>query len=159
MLPTEIADIFRAEFYLQFDNSQKNCGKSREGGMMKTSTTIRTILSLTVAMLIAGCSRTQNQVSILWEERQMDDDRRLYGNPYDSLNRREDIFSFTPLVESCLAMLSQDAWGEGLLKRSAPSDSAAEIPGGVNIESQNSLNWQVFSFAPPSAGSPAFAVK
>jgi hypothetical protein len=158
-LSTEIADIFPAEFHLQFDNIPKNYGKSQEGGMMTISTIIHTILCLIVAMLITGCSRTQNQVSILWEERQMDDDRRLYGNPYDSLNRQEDIFSFTPLVESCLAMLSQDVWREGLLIRSAPSDSAAAIQAGVIAESQNSLSFQAFSFAPPSARSPAIAVK
>jgi hypothetical protein len=56
-------------------------------------------------------------------------------------------------------MLSQDAWRERLLIRSAPSDSAAEIQSGVIIESQNSLNRQVFSVAPPSASPSAVAVK
>jgi hypothetical protein len=45
------------------------------------------ILCLMVLMQLMGCSRSHNQVSKLWIERQMDDDRRLDGNPYESLNR------------------------------------------------------------------------
>jgi hypothetical protein len=35
-----------------------------------------------------GCSRSHNQALALWEERQMDDDRRIYGNPYESSDRQ-----------------------------------------------------------------------
>ena len=56
---------------------------------MKISTIIiHIILCLTVLMLISGCSHSHNQVLVLCKERQMDDDRRLYGNPYDSLNQQ-----------------------------------------------------------------------
>jgi uncharacterized membrane protein len=54
---------------------------------MKISTiVIHIILFLMVLMLITGCSYSRNQVSASWEERQMDDDRRIYGNPYESTN-------------------------------------------------------------------------
>lgn len=39
-------------------------------------------------MLMMGCSRSHNQALALWEERQMDDDRRIYGNPYESSDRQ-----------------------------------------------------------------------
>lgn len=42
-------------------------------------------------ILITGCSHSHNQVLALWEERHMDDDRRIYGNPYESLNGEQYI--------------------------------------------------------------------
>jgi hypothetical protein len=36
--------------------------------------------------MITGCSQSDNQVLALWKERQMQDDQRIYGNPYESLN-------------------------------------------------------------------------
>ena len=44
-----------------------------------------------VLMLMMGCSRSQNQALALWEERQMDDDQRIYGNPYESSDREHYI--------------------------------------------------------------------
>ena len=74
---------------MRINNSPKNYGKSQVGDMMKTSTiVIHIILCLAVLMLITGCSRSHNQVLVLCKERQMDDDRRLYGNPYESLNQQ-----------------------------------------------------------------------
>lgn len=56
---------------------------------MKISTIIiHIILCLMVLMLMMGCSRSHNQALALWEERQMDDDRRIYGNPYESSDRQ-----------------------------------------------------------------------
>ena len=52
---------------------------------------IHIILCLTMLMLISGCSHSNNQVLALFEERQMDDDRRLYGDPYKNLNRQNYI--------------------------------------------------------------------
>jgi hypothetical protein len=39
-------------------------------------------------VLITGCSHSPNQAFALWEERHMDDDRRIYGNPYEDLNEQ-----------------------------------------------------------------------
>ena len=39
-------------------------------------------------LMITGCSHSHNQVFALWEERQMDDARRIYGYPYESLNEQ-----------------------------------------------------------------------
>jgi hypothetical protein len=56
---------------------------------MRISTIIvHIILCLTVLMLISGCSHSDNQAWVLFKERQIDDDRRLYGNPYESLNQQ-----------------------------------------------------------------------
>ena len=52
---------------------------------------IHIILCLIVLMLMMGCSRSYNQALALWEERQMDDDQRIYGNPYESLDRQHYI--------------------------------------------------------------------
>ena len=45
-------------------------------------------------ILITGCSHSHHQVLALWEERHMDDDRRIYENPYESLNRQPYIQFF-----------------------------------------------------------------
>jgi hypothetical protein len=37
-------------------------------------------------MLMMGCSHSQSQVLTLLEQKQMDDDLRIYGNPYENLN-------------------------------------------------------------------------
>jgi len=56
---------------------------------MKISTIIiHIILCLMVLMTMAGCSLSHNGTLALWEERQMDDDLRIYGNPYESSNRQ-----------------------------------------------------------------------
>lgn len=63
--------------------------KFQAGDVMKISTiTIHIILCLIVLMLMTGCSHSHNQILALWQERQMDDDRRIYGNPYESSNRQ-----------------------------------------------------------------------
>lgn len=49
---------------------------------------IQIILCLMAMMFMAGCSSSHNRILTLWEERQMDDDRRIYGNPYESSNRQ-----------------------------------------------------------------------
>ena len=33
---------------------------------------------------VAGCSRSCYPEEALWQERQMEDDERIYGNPYKS---------------------------------------------------------------------------
>jgi len=59
---------------------------------MKISTIIiHIILCFMMLILITGCSHSHNQVLALWEERHMDDDRRIYGNPYESLNGEQYI--------------------------------------------------------------------
>ena len=56
---------------------------------------IHIIFCFIVMVLIAGCSASQNQASTLWEQRQMEDDRRLYGDPYATLNRQSYIQFYT----------------------------------------------------------------
>jgi hypothetical protein len=51
---------------------------------MKISSITSYIILFMVLMLITGCSRSHNHVLALWEDRQMDDDLRIYGNPYES---------------------------------------------------------------------------
>lgn len=59
---------------------------------MKASTFIaHIIIFLMVLMLITGCSHSSNRALALWEERQMEDDLRIYGNPYESSNRQNYI--------------------------------------------------------------------
>jgi hypothetical protein len=59
---------------------------------MKVSTIIIHIIPcLMVLILISGCSHSHNQVLTLCKERQMNDDRRLHGNPYDSVDRQNYI--------------------------------------------------------------------
>jgi hypothetical protein len=80
----------KAEYYLQFNIIPKNYVKSQEGNLMKIYTII--ILSLMLLMLtITGCAHSHNQVSVLWAERRIDDDQRIYDNPYENLNRQHYI--------------------------------------------------------------------
>jgi hypothetical protein len=107
---------------------------------MKISTIIHIITCLLLLLLVTGCSRTNNQVSTLWEERKMDDNRRLYGNPYEGLNRQQQIFSFIPFIESSFIILFRDPRREHLYIKPAPSDSATTIQDDVFIESQSFPN-------------------
>jgi hypothetical protein len=45
------------------------------------------IVLLSLIVLMTGCSNSSYRASSLWQERQMDDDRRIYGNPYESSHR------------------------------------------------------------------------
>jgi hypothetical protein len=49
------------------------------------------IVMLSLVVLMTGCSNSSNRASSLWQERQMDDDRRIYGNPYESSNRLQSV--------------------------------------------------------------------
>jgi len=42
------------------------------------------IALLFVIALMMGCSNSDNPSLSLWEDRQMDDDQRIYGSPYES---------------------------------------------------------------------------
>ena len=42
-------------------------------------------------LMITGCSHSHNQALALWAERRMDDDQRIYENPYENLNRQHSI--------------------------------------------------------------------
>jgi hypothetical protein len=54
------------------------------------------IVLLCLMTLMMGCSRSFDQASSLWEERKMDDDRRIYGNPYDSPSHWQSVWLPTP---------------------------------------------------------------
>ena len=54
------------------------------------------ILLLTLILLMTGCSHSPNQTSSLWEERQMDDNRRIHGNPYENRDRLQSIWLSQP---------------------------------------------------------------
>jgi ABC-type phosphate/phosphonate transport system substrate-binding protein len=45
------------------------------------------IILLSLIVLMTGCSNSSYRASSLWQERQMDDDLRIYGNPYENSNR------------------------------------------------------------------------
>jgi hypothetical protein len=79
----------RLDFVCGLTPAADNYAESCAGDMMKIHTIIiHVILCLMLMMLIAGCSASRNDVSTLWQERQIEDDWRLYGNPYASLNRQ-----------------------------------------------------------------------
>jgi len=40
------------------------------------------VLLFLIAMMM-GCSNSDNRAFSLWEDRQMDDDQRIYGSPYE----------------------------------------------------------------------------
>ena len=42
------------------------------------------IVLLCLIVLMMGCSNSDNPSLSLWEDRQMDDDQRIYGSPYES---------------------------------------------------------------------------
>jgi hypothetical protein len=66
--------------YYRFKIVSRDNGKSRERDIMK----ILMIIILCLIVLMAGCSRSCYRGEALWQERQMEDDRRIYGNPYKS---------------------------------------------------------------------------
>ena len=79
----------RLDFVCRLTSAAENYTESRAGDMMKIRTImIHVILCLMLTMLINGCSASRNNVSTLWQERQIEDDLRLYGNPYASMNRQ-----------------------------------------------------------------------
>jgi hypothetical protein len=49
------------------------------------------IVLFCLIVLMTGCSNSSDRASSLWQERQMDDDRRIYGNPYESSNRLQSV--------------------------------------------------------------------
>ena len=57
---------------------------------------ISIIVLLCLIALMMGCSHEDNRASSLWEVRQMDDDQRIYGNPYESLNQWQSVWLPTP---------------------------------------------------------------
>jgi hypothetical protein len=48
---------------------------------------ILAIILLCLMVLMAGCSHSHNSSSALWKERQMDDNQRIHGSPYESPNQ------------------------------------------------------------------------
>ena len=57
---------------------------------------ISIIVLLCLMALLMGCSLLPKQTSFLWKERQMDDNRRIYGNPYENPDRLQNVWLFTP---------------------------------------------------------------
>ena len=126
---------------------------------MKISNIVIHIILFLMVPILMGCSQTYNQASTFWDERQMDDDRRLYGNPYDSLNRQKYIFRFLPLIESCFIALFQEPWQVSLYIKPTPLGSAATIQDDFIIDSQSFLNSPIFTWASSSVRSSAIAMK
>jgi hypothetical protein len=62
------------------------------GAVMKISI----IVLLCLMTLMVGCSQSHNPVSSLWKERQMDDNQRIYGNPYESRGQSQGVWLPTP---------------------------------------------------------------
>jgi len=65
--------------------------KPRVGDVMK----ILIVGLLCLIVLMMGCSNSDSPSLSLWQERQMDDDQRIHGNPYE--NGR--AFGCLPLIE------------------------------------------------------------
>ena len=53
---------------------------------------IAIIVLLCLMTLMVGCSKLHIPASSLWEERQMDDDRRIHGNPYENPGQLQSIW-------------------------------------------------------------------
>jgi len=126
---------------------------------MKILIIINIILCLIPPMLVAGCSHTHNQALTLWKERQMEDDRRLYGNPYDSLNRQKNILSLIPLIENSFTILFNEPWEENLRTNPVSLDSETPSQDDAIIESQSSINSQIFTWDSSSVRSSDIVVK
>jgi len=50
------------------------------------------IVLLFLMALTMGCSNSDNPSLSLWEDRQMDDDQRIYGSPYESSYESSDLW-------------------------------------------------------------------
>jgi hypothetical protein len=57
---------------------------------------ISIIVLLCLMTFMVGCTQLHNPASSLWKERQMDDNRRIYGNPYENPYGLQSIWLPTP---------------------------------------------------------------
>jgi hypothetical protein len=72
---------------------QNTDAPSRVGDVMK----ILIVVLLCFIVLIMGCSYSDIRALSLWEDRQMDDDQRIYGSPYDDpQNQLQSVWLPTP---------------------------------------------------------------
>jgi hypothetical protein len=53
---------------------------------------ILAIILLCLMILTAGCSHSHNPSSALWHERQMDDNQRIHGNPYEMPQQEQRVW-------------------------------------------------------------------
>jgi len=53
---------------------------------------ILVIILLCLMTLMVGCSQSHNPTSSLWKERQMEDDQRIHGNPYQSTGQLQSVW-------------------------------------------------------------------
>ena len=53
------------------------------------------VLLFLIAMMM-GCSNSDNPSLSMWEDRQMDDDQRIYGSPYGSPDQWQSVWLPTP---------------------------------------------------------------
>jgi hypothetical protein len=53
---------------------------------------ILAMILLCLMIQTAGCSNSHNPSSALWQERQMDDDQRIHGNPYEMPQQRQRVW-------------------------------------------------------------------
>ena len=58
---------------------------------------IMMIVLLCIVSLMMGCSVLPNRTSSsLWQERKLDDNRRIHGNPYEGPDRMQSVWLPTP---------------------------------------------------------------
>jgi len=50
------------------------------------------VILLCFMILVSGCSHSHNPASSLWKERQMEDDQRIHGNPYQSTGALQTVW-------------------------------------------------------------------
>lgn len=53
---------------------------------------ILAVILLFLMISMAGCSQLNNPTSSLWNERQMQDDHRIHGNPYRSTGQFQTVW-------------------------------------------------------------------
>jgi len=53
---------------------------------------ILVIILFCLIILMVGCSHSYNPASSLWKERQMEDDQRIHGNPYQSTGQFQTVW-------------------------------------------------------------------
>ncbi len=71
--------------HCRFNIVSVNKGEFRVRDIMK----ILIIIILCLIVLVVGCSDCCCPGLSLWEKRRMDDDQRIYGNPYEERDRWE----------------------------------------------------------------------
>ena len=58
---------------------------------LRLSTIIIYMILCLMVLMMVGCSESHNRALALWVERRMEDDQRIYGNPYETSEQQHYI--------------------------------------------------------------------